>query len=81
MKKACATCGKFFEATSNRATYCSEECRKIGVSEKQKLLMRKKRKEEKERKEAKLKTNIENRTKPKKYVILKNITKRKNKSF
>ncbi|RMI77643.1 hypothetical protein ABNB56_11405 [Streptococcus iniae] len=66
MKKACATCGKFFEATSNRATYCSEECRKIGVSEKQKLLMRKKRKEEKERKEAKLKTNIENRTKPKK---------------
>ena len=47
MKKICATCGKAFEATSNRATYCSEECRKIGVAEKQKLLMRKKRKEEK----------------------------------
>lgn len=66
MKKTCAICGKTFEATSNRATYCSEECRKIGVSEKQKLLMRKKRKEEKERKEAKLKTNIEKSTKPKK---------------
>lgn len=66
MKKTCAICGKTFEATSNRATYCSEECRKIGVSEKQKLLMRKKRKEEKERKEAELKTNIEKSTKPKK---------------
>lgn len=66
MKKTCTICGKTFEATSNRATYCSEECRKIGVSEKQKLLMRKKRKEEKERKEAELKTNIEKSTKPKK---------------
>lgn len=66
MKKLCATCGKPFEATSNRATYCSEECRKIGAAEKQKLLMRKKRKEEKERKEAELKTNVENSTKPKK---------------
>lgn len=66
MKKTCAICEKTFQATSNRATYCSEECRKIGVTEKQKLLMRKKRKEEKERKEAELKTNIENSTKPKK---------------
>ena len=36
MKKRCATCGKSFETTSNRATYCSDECRKVGVAEKQK---------------------------------------------
>ena len=71
MKKTCAICGKTFEATSNRATYCSDKCRKIGVAEKQKLLMRKKRKEEKERKEAELKTNIENSTKPKKIRDIK----------
>ena len=59
-------CGKTFEAISNRATYCSEECRKKGVAEKQKLLMRKKRKEEKERKEAELRTNVKNSIKPKK---------------
>ena len=70
MKKICATCGKSFETTSNRATYCSDECRKIGVAEKQKLLMRKKRKEEKEKKIEELKKSqakkIENSTKPKK---------------
>ena len=70
MKKICATCGKPFEATSNRATYCSDECRKIGIAEKQKLLMRKKRKEEKEQKIKELKKSqaekIENSTKPKK---------------
>ena len=81
MKKICATCKKSFEATSNRATYCSDECRKIGIAEKQKLLMRKKRKEEKERKEAELKTNIENSTKPKKIRDIKKHYQKKNKSF
>ena len=70
MEKICATCGKSFETTSNRATYCSDECRKIGVAEKQKLLMRKKRKEEKEQKLEELKKTqskkIGNSTKPKK---------------
>ena len=55
MKKICATCGKSFQSASNRATYCSDECRKIGATEKQKLLMRKKRKEEKEQKLEELK--------------------------
>ena len=71
MKKICATCGKSFETTSNRATYCSDECRKKGIAEKQKLLMRKKRKEEKERKEAELRTNVKNSTKPKKIRDIK----------
>ena len=71
MKKICATCGKSFETASNRATYCSAECRKRGVAEKQKLLMRKKRKEEKERKEAELRTNVKNSTKTKKIRDIK----------
>ena len=70
MEKICATCGKSFETTSKHATYCSDECRKIGVAEKQKLLMRKKRKEEKEQKLEELKKTqskkIGNSTKPKK---------------
>ena len=70
MKKICAICGKSFETTSNRATYCSDECRKKGATEKQKLLMRKNRKEEKEQKLEELKKSqaekIGNSTKPKK---------------
>ena len=75
MKKICATCGKSFETTSNRATYCSDECRKIGVAEKQKLLMREKRKKEKEQKIEELKKSqankIKNSTKPKKIRDIK----------
>ena len=81
MKKICATCGKSFETTSNRATYCSDECRKIGVAEKQKLLMRKKRKEEKEQKIKELKKSqakkIENSTKPKKIRDIKKYYQKK----
>ena len=77
MEKICATCKKSFEATSNRATYCSDECREIGVAEKQKLLMRKKRKEEKERKEAELRTNVKNSTKPKKIRDIEKYYKKK----
>ena len=81
MKKTCATCGKSFETTSNRATYCSDECRKIGVAEKQKLLMRKKRKEEKEQKLEELKKTqsekIGNSTKPKKIRDIKKHYKKK----
>lgn len=77
MEKICAVCGKQFETTSNRAIYCGEECRKIGIAEKQKLLMRKKRKEQKERKEAELKTNIENSTKPKKIRDIEKYYKKK----
>ena len=75
MKKRCATCGKSFETTSNRATYCSDECRKIGVAEKQKLLMRKKRKEEKKQKIEELKKSqankIKNSAKPKRIRDIK----------
>ena len=81
MEKICATCGKPFETTSNRATYCSDECRKIGVAEKQKLLMRKKRKEEKEQKLEELKKTqskkIGNSTKPKKIRDIKKYYQKK----
>ena len=82
MKKICATCGKSFEATSNRATYCSDECRKIGVAEKQKLLMRKKRKEEKEQKIEELKKSQANKintskSKPKKIRDIEQYYKKK----
>ena len=81
MEKICATCGKQFETTSNRATYCSDECRKIGVAEKQKLLMRKKRKEEKEQKLEELKKTqskkIGNSTKPKKIRDIKKYYQKK----
>ena len=81
MKKICATCKNSFETTSNRATYCSDECRKIGVAEKQKLLMRKKRKEEKEQKIKELKKSqakkTENSTKPKKIRDIKKYYQKK----
>src|SRR5574344_162461 len=75
MKKICATCGKSFETTSNRSSYFSDECRKVGIAEKQKLLMRKKRKEEKDKKNEELKKSqakkVENSTKPKKIRDIK----------
>ena len=81
MKKRCATCGKSFETTSNRATYCSEECRKVGVAEKQKLLMRKKRKEEKEKKLEELKKSqaekVGNSAKPKRIRDIKKYYQKK----
>ena len=81
MKKICATCGKSFETTSNRAMYCSDKCRKIGATEKQKLLMRKIRKEEKEQKLEELKKSqsekIRNSTKPKKIRDINKYYKKK----
>ena len=75
MKKICATCGKSFQSASNRATYCSDECRKIGATEKQKLLMRRKRKEEKKQKLEELKKSqaekVGNSAKPKRIRDIK----------
>ena len=71
MKHTCSVCGDEIVGKIKSAIYCSDECSKIGKNETQKLLMRKKRKEEKERKEAELRTNIENSTKPKKIRDIK----------
>lgn len=47
MKKKCVICEKIFSAKTNRTLYCSDECRNKGKREKQRQLMKQKRKNRK----------------------------------
>ena len=59
MKKIkCSICGKIFKPTSSRSKYCSEECRKTGIRENQRKLMKKKRAAKKQEKIKKVNPNI-----------------------
>lgn len=66
MKKKCLICKKTFQAKTNRSLYCSEECRKKGIREKQRKLMQQKRAEEKEKKKKLSNANTLSDRKPKK---------------
>jgi len=59
MKKIkCSICGKTFKTTSSRSKYCSDKCRKDGVRENQRKLMKKKRATKKQEKSKKVNPNI-----------------------
>lgn len=59
MKKIkCSICGKTFKPTSSRSKYCSDKCRKDGVRENQRKLMKKKRVAKKQEKIKKVNPNI-----------------------
>ena len=81
MKHTCSVCGNEIVGKIKSAIYCSDECSKIGKNETQKLLMRKKRKEEKEQKIKELKKSqakkTENSTKPKKIRDIKKYYQKK----
>lgn len=47
MKKKCVICEKIFSAKTNRTVYCSDECRNKGKRDKQRQLMKQKRKNRK----------------------------------
>lgn len=69
MGNNCSVCGNEIINKIKSAIYCSEECRKIGKNETQKILMREKRKKEKEQKIEELKKSQANKIekfKPKK---------------
>lgn len=59
MKKIkCSICGKTFKPTSSRSKYCGDKCRKDGVRENQRKLMKKKRAAKKQEKSKKVNPNI-----------------------
>ena len=66
MNKICIICKNTFEAATNRSVYCSEKCRKDGVREKQRALMKEKRKAAREEKNKSLKPNKNTKNRPKK---------------
>jgi len=66
LKKKCLICKKTFQAKTNRSLYCSEECRKKGIREKQRKLMKQKRADKKKEKIKVLNTNADVTEKPKK---------------
>ncbi|MCK1219591.1 hypothetical protein [Streptococcus uberis] len=80
MGNNCSVCGNEIINKIKSAIYCSEECRKIGKNETQKILMREKRKKEKEQKIEELKKSQANKIekfKPKKIRDIKKYYQKK----